>query len=52
MAPVHDPAELLPHVVSGFEGSVVDEVVVTPLGVLHVLERGEEKGWMERRRAG
>ena len=38
--PVHDPAELLPHIVCWLEGSVVDEVVITPLGVLHVLLEG------------
>ena len=34
---VHDPTELLPDVVGRLETPVVDEVVVTPLGVLHVL---------------
>ena len=37
---VHDPAELLPHIVRRLEGSVVDKVVITPLGVLHVLLEG------------
>ena len=34
---VHDSAQLLSDVVRGLEGSVVDEVVVAPLRVLHVL---------------
>ena len=33
---VHDPGQLLPHVVGRLEGAVVDEVVVAPVGVLHV----------------
>ena len=34
---VHNPTELLPDVVGRLETPVVDEVVVTPLGILHVL---------------
>ena len=31
---VHDPGQLLPHVVRALQGSVVDEVVVAPLRIL------------------
>ena len=35
---VHDPAKLLPDVVGRLQRSIVDEVVVTPLRVLHILK--------------
>ena len=42
---VHDPGQLLAHVVGGLEGAVVDEVVVAPVGVLHVCRtRGQRCG--------
>lgn len=34
--PVHDSRELLPHVVAALQGTVVDEIVVAPLGVFLV----------------
>ena len=34
---VHDPTELLPDVIGRLETPVVDKVVVTPLGIFHVL---------------
>ena len=37
---VHDPTELLPDVIGRLETPVVDKVVVTPLGILHVLLEG------------
>ena len=37
IVPVHDPAQLLPDVISRLETPVVDEVIVAPLRVLHVL---------------
>ena len=37
---VHDPTELLPDVIGRLETPVVDKVVVTPLGILHVLREG------------
>lgn len=34
--PIHDPGQLLPHVVRRFERAVIHEVVVAPLHVLHI----------------
>ena len=34
--PVHDPGQLLAHVVGRLQRPVVDEVVVAPVGILHV----------------
>ena len=45
--PVHDPRQLLSHVVSRAQGTRADKVVVAPLSVFAICKEG--KGWGLRR---